>query len=161
MLAGCTPYPPEFVARYRREGYWRDQTLGELLHEAAARYARRAAVCDASRTLTYAELDRLSTRLGLHLLRCGLQPRDIVLLQLPNGWEFAVIFFALMKIGVLPVMCLLPHRNTELAYFARLTGSTGYFVAPEFRGFDYLAMAREIQPEAPALRFIVALGEGS
>jgi len=161
VLAGCTPYPQEFADRYLRQGYWRPQALGDLLRESARKFSARVAICDATRRLSYAELDQLSDRLALHLLRHGLQPRDVVLLQLPNTWEFSVVFFALMKIGVIPVMCLLPYRNTELAYFARLTGSKGYFIAPSVRGFDYLAMAREIQPEAPSLQHIVALGDGS
>jgi 2,3-dihydroxybenzoate-AMP ligase len=161
VLSGCTPYPKEFADRYLQQGYWRPHNLGDLLKESAREFSGRVAVSDASRRLSYAELDQLSDRLALHLLRHGLQPRDVVILQLPNTWEFGVIFFALMKVGVIPVMCLLPHRNTELAYFARLTSSKGYFVAPSVRGFDYIAMAREIRPEAPTLQSIVALGEGS
>src|SRR5690348_2372885 len=65
-----------------------------------------------------------------------------------------------MKIGVMPVMCLLPHRNTELGYFARLTMARGYLLTPEFRGFDYVSMAREVQREAPSIEFVIALGEG-
>ncbi|MBI3935308.1 MAG: AMP-binding protein, partial [Acidobacteria bacterium] len=161
MLEGCTPYPKEFAERYIRDGYWPSQTLGGLLHESAQKFSGRVAVSDVTRKLSYLELDKLSDRLALHLLHHGFQPRDIVLLQLPNTWEFSVIFFALMKIGVLPVMCLPPHRNTELTYFAQLTGCKGYFVAPSFRGFDYLAMAREIQAEVPQLQSVVALGEGN
>jgi 2,3-dihydroxybenzoate-AMP ligase len=161
MLEGCTPYPQEFAERYVREGYWRAETLGDLLNASARNFAARGAVSDASRSLSYLELDQLADRLALRLLHHGFQPRDIVVLQLPNTWEFGVIFFALMKIGVIPVMCLLPHRNAELAYFARLTGSKGYFLMPSLRGFDYLAMAREIQQEAPTLKSLIALGHGS
>ena len=31
MLEGCTPYPEEFVREYISRGYWKDQTLGDLL----------------------------------------------------------------------------------------------------------------------------------
>ena len=103
MLAGCTPYPQEFADRYLRQGYWRPQALGDLLRESARKFFARVAICDATRRLSYAELDQLSDRLALHLLRHGFQPRDVVLLQLPNTWEFSVVFFALMKIGVIPV----------------------------------------------------------
>ncbi|MGH9785271.1 MAG: (2,3-dihydroxybenzoyl)adenylate synthase [Terriglobia bacterium] len=135
--------------------------MGHLLDTAARRWPERTAVADGARKISYAELDALSHRLALHLLDRGLQPRDIVLLQIPNRWEFAVVFFALQKIGVLPVMCLPPHRHAEIAYFAQLTNATGYFAAPEYRGFDYLAMAREIQADVPSLQYVVALGDGS
>lgn len=161
MLEGCTPYPADVCNRYIREGYWRAETLGDLLETAAQRWPERTAVADGARRINYAELDTLSNRLARHFLDRGLKPRDSVLLQIPNRWEFVPVFFALQKIGVLPVMCLPPHRHTEITYFAKLTNATGYFAAPEYRGFDYLAMAREIQTEVPSLRLVVALGDGS
>ncbi|MSO21052.1 MAG: (2,3-dihydroxybenzoyl)adenylate synthase [Acidobacteria bacterium] len=160
MLEGCTPYPAEVAERYKRDGIWQPQTLGELLEETTARFPEHFAVAAKNRRINYSELNQLSDRLALHLLDQGLRPRDIVLLQLPNVWEFNVVFFALMKIGVMPVLCLPPHRQAELTYFAQLTGATGYFVAPEFRGCNYIAMAREIQAAAPALRHVFALGTG-
>jgi len=161
MLEGCTPYPADFSERYIREGYWRAEAIGDLLETASRTWPERTAVSDGPRRITYAELNTLANRLALHLLRDGIRPRDIVLLQVPNRWEFVVIFFALQKMGALPVMCLPPHRHTEIAYFAQLTNAVAYFCAPEFRGFDYLAMAREIQGEAPSLRYLIALGDGS
>lgn len=161
MLEGCTPYPAEFVQRYLLDGIWQRKTLGEMLAESAGRLGDRTAVSDPSNRLTYSQLHQLSGRLALHLLELGLQPRDIVLLQVPNCWEFYVVFFALMKIGVLPVMCLPPHRNTEMTFFAKLTEAKAYFVSPQFRGFDYLKMAKEIQAECPQLQQVVATGDGS
>ena len=112
MLDGCTPHPADYADRYVREGCWRLETLGDLLEKAARVWPQHTAVADSARRLSYAELNILSNRLALHFLDRGLKPRDIVLLQAPNRWEFAPVFFALQKIGVLPVMCLPPHRHT-------------------------------------------------
>ncbi len=161
MLDGCTPWPEEFVQRYVREGYWQNKTLGELLEDTARSFPEKTAVADSIRKVSYSELSRLSTRLAVHLLHQGLKPGDIVLLQLPNVWEFAAVFFSLHKIGVIPIMCLPPHRHTELTYFAQLTGAAGYFLVPELRGFSYLAMAKEIQKEVPSLKHVIAVGEGT
>jgi 2,3-dihydroxybenzoate-AMP ligase len=161
MLDGCTPYPAELSSQYIHEGYWRQETIGALLETAAKNWPEQIAVSDGDRQISYVELDILADRLARRLLAQGLKPRDIVLLQVPNRWEFVVIFFALQKIGLLPVMCLPPHRHTEIAYFAQLTQATAYLAAPEFRGFDYLGMAREIQAEVPSLRHLIALGDGS
>ena len=161
MLEGCTPYPADVSGRYIRERLWRAETIGGLLESAARKWPDQIAVSDDARRVSYAELNTLTNRLALRFLGQGIEPRDIVLLQVPNRWEFVVIFFALQKIGVLPVMCLPSHRHTEITYFAQLTKATAYFAAAEFRGFDYLAMAREIQTEVPSLRHLVALGEGS
>ena len=161
MLDGCTPYPADFTDRYKRQEFWRAETIGGLLEMAARAWPQQIAVSDGERKIRYAELNTLASRLALRFLDQGFKPCDIVLLQVPNRWEFVVIFLALQKIGVLPVMCLPPHRHTEIAYFAQLTQATAYFAAPEFRGFDYLEMAREIQTEVPSLRHLVALGDGS
>ncbi|MBI2818083.1 MAG: AMP-binding protein [Acidobacteria bacterium] len=161
MLEGCTPFPEEFKREYICRGYWKDQTLGELLQQTAWAFPERAAVTDQSRTLTYSEWNLLSDRLALHLLDHGFKSGDIVLLQVPNIWEFNVLLFALLKIGVLPVMCLFQHRHTELSYFAMLTEARGYFFAPQFRKFDYLTMGKELQAEIPTLEYLVAVGDGS
>ena len=34
MLEGFTPWPEEFVERYRRKGYWEDRTIGDFFDEA-------------------------------------------------------------------------------------------------------------------------------
>jgi len=161
MLEGCTAYPGDFVQRYLREGYWQQKTLGCILEDSARIYGSRIAVVDGPQKISYEKLQQLSTRLALHLLALGLKPRDIVLLQLPNVWEFNVVFFALQKIGVLPVMCLPAHRQTEMTYFAKLTGAVGFFLTPSHRGFDYLAMARDIQGAVASLKYVVALGDGT
>ncbi len=161
MLEGCVPWPDDFAQRYVRQGFWESRTLADLLRDSTLTFPERIVVADGAKSLCYKELDQLSTRLAGHLLERGFRPRDIVLLQLPNTWEFMVVFFALQKIGVIPVMCLPPHRQTELSFFAQLTGARGYFFAPEFRGFNYLAMARELQSALPRLEFLVATGDGS
>jgi 2,3-dihydroxybenzoate-AMP ligase len=161
MLEGCTPYPGELVDEYKAKGYWNAQTLGELLDASALCFTDHVALHDGEKMISYRELMELSARLAVHIYRRGLRPRDIVLLQLPNCWEFYVVFFALMKIGVLPVLCLPPHRNAELNFFARLTGARAYFFTEQFRKFDYLVMAREIQGDSPRLEYLIATGDGT
>ncbi len=161
MLAGCTPWPRESANDYRRSGCWEAKTLADVLQERAREHPQRVFLCDATGSLTYAEVDGLAARLAERLARCGLQPRDIVLLQLPNVRELVIVFFALHRIGVVPVMCLPAHRYSELAHFAKVTRATAHFFAPGFRGFDFLAMAREVQAAAPALRHLFACGRGN
>lgn len=161
MLDGCTPWPENFARRYIQQGIWESKVLWDPLRQAALQFPDRTFVADGEKKLSYSEVVQISERIAVHLLDCGLQPRDIVLLQLPNIWEFVVMFFALRRVGVIPVMCLPPHRQTELTYFAQLTGAKGYVFAPSYRGFDYLAMAREIQAAVPSLRYLIATGGGS
>ncbi len=161
MLEHCTPWPESFVRDYVRRGFWKPQSLADLLETRARAFSDRAFVTDASGKLSYGEIDRLATRVAMRLLGLGLRRHDIVLLQLPNVREFIIVFFALQKIGVIPVMCLPHHRNREIGYFAELTGAKAYFFPKRFRNFDYIPMARDIQAAAPALKHLLVLGDGS
>ena len=39
MLEGFVPFPPEYAARYRAKGYWRDQSLAQEFDAVFRRYA--------------------------------------------------------------------------------------------------------------------------
>lgn len=160
MLEGCTPWPREFVQEYIRTGLWEARSLADLLDEKARKHARSIFLADKHGQLTYGQVNRLADHLAHELLRCGLQPRDMALLQLPNVKEFVVVFFALQKIGVIPVMCLPAHRHAEIEHFASVTGATAHFFAPGFRGFDFAAMAKDVQASVPSLRHLLATGDG-
>ena len=161
MLEYCTPWPDRFVQDYIRLGYWQADSLADLLERQARVFCGRAFVCDAAGSLSYGDVDRLAARVALRLLDMGLKPRDIVLLQLPNIREFILVFFALQKIGVIPIMCLPPHRGMELSYFAQLTGAKAHFIPQRYRNFDYVLMAKELQTLLPALQYLVTTGDGS
>jgi len=161
MLEHCAPWPEQFAKEYLRLGYWKIESLVDLLEARARAVPERVFVTDVRGELSYGDIDNLAARVALHLLRLGLKRRDIVLLQFPNVREFIIAFFALQKIGVIPVMCLPHHRARELSYFAELTGASAYLFPQRFRNFNYLPMAREIQATNPNLRHLLALGEGS
>jgi len=161
MLEHCAPWPEQFAKEYLRLGYWKIESLVDLLEARARAIPECVFVTDVRGELSYGDIDNLAARVALHLLRLGLKRRDIVLLQFPNVREFIIAFFALQKIGVIPVMCLPHHRARELSYFAELTGASAYLFPQRFRNFNYLPMAREIQATNPNLRHLLALGEGS
>lgn len=161
MLEHCTPWPERFAQDYLRRGYWEAQSLGDLLRQRAGAFPDRIFVSDAYGKLTLRQVDGLSDRIAFRLLDLGLRSGDTVLFQLPNVREFIITFFALQKIGVIPVMCLPPHRDSELTYFAQLTRANAYIFPQRFRNFDYLAMARNLQIATPSLQYLVATGNGS
>ena len=82
MLEGVVPFPPEYARRYREKGYWQDKSLAQEFDVVFKQYAERVAFVDRGQSYTYADVDRVSTRLALNLLDTGLQPLDRVVLQL-------------------------------------------------------------------------------
>lgn len=161
MLENCTPWPERFVQDYLRRGYWKANSLTDVMEARARAFPARTFVSDATGRLSYGDVDRLAARVAVRLLDLGLKPRDIVLLQLPNIREFIIVFFALQKIGIIPLMCLPQHRGRELTYFAQLTRAKAYFFPQRFRNFDYVSMAKEIQATTPTLQYLLTTGDGT
>src|SRR5664279_4560259 len=110
MVEGVVPFPRDYAAMCRAKGYWRDRTLAQEFAVVFKAFAARTAVIDGDRQYTYADVDRLSDRLALNLLTLGLKPLQAAVLQLPNVAEFVLLYFALQKIGVIPIAALATHR---------------------------------------------------
>lgn len=159
MLPGVVPFPPEYAARYRAAGYWQDKSLRDEFAAVFARYAQRTALIDGERTYTYADVDRLSTNLARNLLGLGLKPLDRVVVALPNVAEFVILYFALQKIGAIPIAALVTHRFAEISQFAELSGATTIVTPDRARDFDYAAMVQRIRAAQPAVKYAIVLGE--
>ncbi|QHE84401.1 (2,3-dihydroxybenzoyl)adenylate synthase [Hydrogenophaga sp. BPS33] len=159
MLDGFVPFPPEYAARYRAKGYWQDRSLAQEFDAVFKRHANRVALIDGDVSFTYAELDRATTNLALNLLELGLKPLDRVVPTLPNVHEFVVLYFALQKIGCIPIAALVTHRYAEISQFVQLSGATTC-VYPDAAGdFAFAPVIARVQAENPSLKFRLVLGE--
>jgi 2,3-dihydroxybenzoate-AMP ligase len=157
VLPGVVPFPPEFAQRYRAKGYWRDQSLAQEFDFVFRQNENRVALIDGERRYTYGELDESSDRLALNLLELGLKPHDRVVPTLPNIAEFVLLYFALQKIGAIPIAALVSHRFAEINQFVRLSGATTC-VYPERQGdFPFEPMIRRVQAENPHLQHCITL----
>jgi 2,3-dihydroxybenzoate-AMP ligase len=161
MLTGCTPWPPELAADYRRQGYWAGQTLGDLVDDWAAAYGGREAIISGDERISYRELQRRVDRLAHHLLRLGLRPPERLVMQLPNVPEFIYLYYACAKVGVLPVMALPAHRYAEISYLAAFSEAAAYAIPASFRGYDYQPLARQVRQAVPGVRHILVAGTGT
>ena len=159
MLDGVVRFPPEFAARYRAKGYWKDCSLRETFDELFARHAGRVAIIDRDRQITYAELDRRATQVALNLLGEGLRPLDRVVVQLPNVVEFAYLYFALQKIGCIPIMALPTHRFREMSQFVELSGAVACATPDKTKDFDYRELVRRIRMGSKTMRLGIILGD--
>jgi 2,3-dihydroxybenzoate---[aryl-carrier protein] ligase len=158
MLDGVVPFPPEFARRYRDLGYWSDKSLAEEFKIVFKRYGPRVALIDHDRFITYAELDRLSDNLALNLLDLGLNTLDRVVVQLPNVAEFVILYFALQKIGCIPVAALASQRYAEISQFVQLSGATACVIPDGQPDFDYASMVNRIRTENPGLQHAMIFG---
>ncbi|MFF4183749.1 (2,3-dihydroxybenzoyl)adenylate synthase [Streptomyces sp. NPDC001691] len=159
LLDGCTPWPKEFVDRYWAAGYWRGNTLDNLLRGWALQHGPRTALVHGTTRLTYAKLNRQADRMAAGFRLRGIRPRQRVVVQLPNVPEFVITVFALMRAGAIPVLCPLAHRTPEVPELVRITQAVGYVGPATHRGFDHTAMAADIAAQWPFLRRVFTLEE--
>lgn len=117
MSVSFTPWPDNLARDYREKGYWTGRPLTDFLTQGLPENDGIALICG-PRAFSYAVLDQLSDALAAALRKRGLKPHDTAIVQLPNVAEFYVVFFALLKIGVIPVNALFSHRQHELLSYA-------------------------------------------
>ena len=158
MLEGVVPFPPEYAAMCRAKGYWQDQSLAAEFDAVFKKYRRRPAIVDRGHSYTYGEIDEISDNLALNLLEIGMKPLDPVVLQLPNVVEFVFLYFALQKIGAIPIAALSTHRYTEVSQFVAISKATTC-VYPESQGdFAFGPMVKRVADESASLKLRIVLG---
>lgn len=158
MIDGFVNWPEEFREMYVKKGYWENVTLGEAFNRIAEFFPNREAlVCNDTR-VTYDQLRDVTDNLARGFLRAGLKPQDAVILQLPNIPEFVYCFLALLKAGIIPVLCLPQHRFGEISGLAGAVNAKAYIVPDGFKGFEYLGLAKEVQAAVPSIEKVFIAG---
>ncbi|KAA5614197.1 AMP-binding protein [Rhodovastum atsumiense] len=149
-------------------GLWRDQTLlDHFRRHVADRPGKTALVANQAATgtqlrLSYADLDDLSDRAAIGLMRCGIGEGDVVSFQLPNWWQFTVLHIACLKVGAVSNPLMVIFRERELTFMLGLAASKVLVVPRRFRDVDHRAIAQAIRPSLPALTHVFVVdGEAS
>lgn len=90
--------------------------LASILRESVLAAPDKPLLHLGDRTLTYAEVDELASRVAGGLRAAGLEPGDKVAVQLPNVPEFVCAYFGILKAGLVmvPINPLLTEH--EVAY---------------------------------------------
>jgi benzoate-CoA ligase family protein len=81
----------------------------------------RVALFCGKEAVTYAELARLTNRVGNVLLEAGVRPEDRVLLALSDGPEFVATWYAVLKMGAVTAEVYTFLQPKDYAYYVRYT----------------------------------------
>ena len=149
------------------KGWWFDRTINHELDACVAAHPDKIALTAVRsesgevRRFTYRELATLADRIAVGLDRLGVGRKDVVSMQLPNWWQFSLMYLACSRIGAVlnPLMHI--FRERELSFMLKHGESKLLIVPKVFRGFDHEAMARALQPKLPHLQRIVVVGAKS
>ncbi|HEX7658688.1 MAG TPA: AMP-binding protein [Pseudonocardiaceae bacterium] len=90
--------------------------IGDLIRRAGRQFGAAPALVDGDRSVSFAEFDELTDRLGNALLARGLRPGDRVAVLLPNGIDGVVVYYALAKSGLVRVPLNSRETPHEHAY---------------------------------------------
>lgn len=161
LLEGFTPYDEKDAEKYNALRWWPGLTFGDVLDRAADIHPDKEAFVDGIDRLTYGEAREKTNKLALSLMDLGIQPLERVMIQLPNWNEFVFAYFAVQKIGAIPVLLIDRYRQFEINHLAGLTGATAWIVASKYKKTDYAPIIDDVLKENPQIKNVITVrGEG-
>jgi acyl-CoA synthetase len=119
--------------RFRNEGWWLDQSVGDLVRQHAESDPGGAAYIAEHGALSWAEYDQAADRLAEHLAGLGLRPGDRVAVYLPDSPLLHVAYVACERAGLVIVGIPARAGDREFDHLIRRTGATVLVCLPRFR----------------------------
>ena len=159
--------PPDRIEDAGSRKFWPNRVLGDYLHAMVATQPGKTAIIDvrsqsgAAIRMTYADLQRASSRVALGLLSFGVRRGDVVSFQLPNWWEASALYIACSRIGAVCNPLLPVFRSRELRFMLSLAESKVAVIAATYREFDYTDMYAQLRRELPALEHVFVIDADS
>jgi 2,3-dihydroxybenzoate-AMP ligase len=147
----------EQIENYTNKKWWPGLTLGDVLDRVADIFTNKEALVDDRVRLTFGQLRENVDRLAVGLMRAGIKSGECVLLQLPNWAEYVYCYFALQKIGAIPVILISGYRQLEVGHLCKLTEATAWIVPSIYRKIEYTAFLSEVKALNPQLREVISV----
>lgn len=156
---------PEVVEGYRATGAWSGRDLGSYLSDAARRVPDDVAAVSVDGTtgevrgsLTYLELDTMAERIAGGLARLGVGAGDTVSVMMPNRLEFSALLYGILKLGAVYSGIPINYGQREADFMLRRARAKVFVVPDDYRGTDFVSMARNLQETTDELQHVVVLG---
>lgn len=146
-----------------KEGYWLNKTIIGSLQTAFQQNPDKTALVSfktdkkSERAFSYQQLWEMTNKIALGLKHLGVNKNDVVSCQLPNWWEFTLLYLACSRIGAVlnPLMPI--FRERELEFMLR-HGESKVFVVPKiFRNFDHEQLANQLKAKIETLEHVVVI----
>lgn len=135
--------------------YQGERTYGAILGYRAEREPGFEILTFADGTMTYGELDGRATRIANALAGLGLEKGDAVAVQLPNGPEFAALWFGVARAGLVEVPVNVGLRGDLLAYTLNQARCRAIVIAA-----DWVTRIDAIAAELETVEHVIVVGEG-
>jgi len=106
------------------------------------------------RSITYDQLNDITTKLAEYLLHLGVKSGDAFAILGENRPEWALSYFSIARTGayIIPVDSML--KEQEIKLILHYIKAKGIFVSPR-----YLDLINEIKESLPDLKYVISMGE--
>jgi long-chain acyl-CoA synthetase len=109
------------------------RSLKDILESSCAKFRDRPAYSNLGHTLTYGDIDRLSTAFGAYLQQgLGLDKGDRVALMMPNLLQYPVALFGVLRSGLTAVNVNPLYTPRELEHQLNDSGATAIVILENF-----------------------------
>lgn len=160
-------FDAELIAPRRNQminaGLWLDKTIIDSLQTAYEQCPNKTALVsfkfekNIEKQFTYQELWDLSHKVALGLQSLGIGKDDVISCQLPNWWEFTILYLACCRIGAVinPLMPI--FRENELTFMLKHSEAKMLIVPKVFRKFNHEQLAYKLKSEIETLEHIIVV----
>jgi long-chain acyl-CoA synthetase len=130
-------------------------SIADLFEHTCDRFRHRPAFANMGKTLTYDDLDRLSTQFASYLLNTlKLQRGDRVAIMLPNVLQYPIVMFGILRAGLTVVNVNPLYTARELRHQLRDCGAQAIVVLDNFA-----AVVVEVLKDVP-VKHVITSGLG-
>lgn len=135
---------------YHTATMWDDSvTLGQVHDIAARQFGEREGLRFTDRRWSFSAVKAEIDRTAKGLIEAGVESGEHVCLWLGNCPEFVFAFYAISKIGAVPVPINSRFRSSDMSYVVAQSDATTLIFSADTQRTDYLAMVREVIEESP------------
>jgi long-chain acyl-CoA synthetase len=128
--------------------------LSDFLSDTAGRIPEHPAIRCEGQTVTFAEMDRNVDALANGFTRLGIKPGDVCVQMMPSSLNWALVYYALARMGAFVVPVNFLFRQRELDYIFRDSGARAFI-----GHIDYLKEAIPVTDATPSVNIRIADGE--
>lgn len=106
--------------------------LIDMIDETLKKYADREAFVFMGKSITFGEVDQLSTRFGAYLQSRGLEPGDRIALMMPNMLQYPIAMFGALRAGLVLVNTNPLYTPREMKHQFIDSGAKAVIIAENF-----------------------------
>lgn len=147
-------YTQAMVDEFVHDGHWTHETFYDAYDRNARELPDHEALVDSQHRVTWRQARDLVDAIATAWVKNGIPKSARIIIQAPNSVYGFLARAAAERAGLISMTAFATLRQNELEDMLEKTQAEVAVIPAVFRGFDYLAMYRELMARFPSLRQI-------